>query len=149
LLLAAPSAQVASLQLRDVRRAMTRLPVEQRQVLLVVGLEGMNYDEAASVLGVPIGTVRSRLSRGRTMLRKLLGLTNESFGDGGAELGMMTATLSRARDHGGSSRRAAASMPRHRPISGRRHAATSIGNFSSAGVFDQPATASAARRVLR
>ena len=46
-------------------------PVEQRQAILLIGLEGMRYDEAAVVMGVPIGTVRSRLSRGRELLRKL------------------------------------------------------------------------------
>ena len=48
----------------------TRLD-EQRQVILLVGLEGMRYEEVAEILGVPIGTVRSRLSRGRDQLRIL------------------------------------------------------------------------------
>jgi RNA polymerase sigma-70 factor (ECF subfamily) len=51
---------------------MARLPEEQRQVLLLVGLEGMRYEEVAAVLDVPVGTVRSRLSRGRDMLRHLM-----------------------------------------------------------------------------
>jgi DNA-directed RNA polymerase specialized sigma24 family protein len=51
---------------------MGRLPEEQRQVLLLVGLEGMRYEEVAAVLNVPVGTVRSRLSRGRDMLRHLM-----------------------------------------------------------------------------
>ena len=58
--------------LRDLDRAMARLPEEQRQVLLLVGLEGMRYEEVATVLDVPVGTVRSRLSRGRDMLRYLM-----------------------------------------------------------------------------
>ena len=62
----------ASLQLRDLERAMARLPEEQRQVILLVGLEGMSYEEVAKILGIPIGTVRSRLSRGRDMLRELM-----------------------------------------------------------------------------
>src|ERR671926_754374 len=66
------STQGASLQLRDLDRAMARLPEEQRQVVLLVGLEGMRYEEVAVVLNVPVGTVRSRLSRGREMLRKLM-----------------------------------------------------------------------------
>jgi RNA polymerase sigma-70 factor (ECF subfamily) len=61
-----------SLQLRDLERAMARLPEEQRQVILLVGLEGMSYEEVAKILGIPIGTVRSRLSRGRDMLRELM-----------------------------------------------------------------------------
>lgn len=73
-LLTAPAAQGAALQLRDLDRAMTRLPEEQRQVLLLVGLEGMRYEEVAAVLQLPIGTVRSRLSRGRDALRRLMGM---------------------------------------------------------------------------
>jgi len=72
--LTVPSTQGAALQLRDLDRAMTRLPEEQRQVLLLVGLEGMRYEEVAAVLDVPVGTVRSRLSRGRDTLRHLLDL---------------------------------------------------------------------------
>ena len=72
--LTVPSTQGASLQLRDLDRAMARLPEEQRQVLLLVGLEGMRYEEVATVLDVPVGTVRSRLSRGRDMLRYLMDL---------------------------------------------------------------------------
>lgn len=70
--LTVPSTQGAALQLRDLDRAMSRLPEEQRQVLLLVGLEGMRYEEVATVLDVPVGTVRSRLSRGRDMLRYLM-----------------------------------------------------------------------------
>jgi RNA polymerase sigma-70 factor (ECF subfamily) len=61
-----------SLQLRDLERSIGLLPEEQRQVILLVGLEGMRYEEVAAVLDIPIGTVRSRLSRGREMLRKLM-----------------------------------------------------------------------------
>jgi RNA polymerase sigma-70 factor, ECF subfamily len=64
----------ASRQLHELERALNRLPLEQRESILLVGLEGLRYDEAASILGVPIGTVRSRLSRGREALRKLMGM---------------------------------------------------------------------------
>lgn len=59
------------LMLRDVMAALQRLPDEFRQVLLLVGLEQMSYAEAAKVLGVPQGTVMSRLARGRERLRAL------------------------------------------------------------------------------
>jgi RNA polymerase sigma-70 factor, ECF subfamily len=72
--LTAPSTQGAALRLRDLERAMKRLPEEQLQVLLLVGLEGMRYEEVANVLSVPVGTVRSRLSRGRDTLRQLMDL---------------------------------------------------------------------------
>ena len=83
--LTAPSNVEASLELRDLERAIARLPEEQRQVILLVGLEGMGYEEAAGVLGIPVGTVRSRLSRGRDSLRALLdheGVEDSRHGSG-------------------------------------------------------------------
>jgi RNA polymerase sigma-70 factor (ECF subfamily) len=68
----------ASRQLRELEHALARLPNEQREVVLLVGLEGIRYDEAAAILGVPIGTVRSRLSRARESLRKLLDRDEEA-----------------------------------------------------------------------
>jgi RNA polymerase sigma-70 factor (ECF subfamily) len=62
------------LELRDLERAIAKLPEEQRAVVLLVGLEGMRYEDVAAVLDVPVGTVRSRLSRGREALRRLIGL---------------------------------------------------------------------------
>ena len=62
----------ASRQMFELERALAQLPLEQRQVILLVGLEGMSYEDAAGILGIPVGTVRSRLSRGREILRKLL-----------------------------------------------------------------------------
>jgi RNA polymerase sigma-70 factor (ECF subfamily) len=69
--------QAKRLELRDLRRAIARLPEEQRAVILLVGLEGMRYEEVARVLEVPVGTIRSRLSRGREMLRQLMGFAPE------------------------------------------------------------------------
>ena len=66
--------QGKSLELRDLERAIAKLPEEQRAVILLVGLEGMRYEEVADVLGVPVGTVRSRLSRGREALRRQMDL---------------------------------------------------------------------------
>ncbi|HEY7458777.1 MAG TPA: sigma-70 family RNA polymerase sigma factor [Xanthobacteraceae bacterium] len=54
---------------RDIERGLALLPAEQREVLLLVTLEGMSYREAAEVQGVPIGTIMSRLSRARAALR--------------------------------------------------------------------------------
>jgi RNA polymerase sigma-70 factor (ECF subfamily) len=62
----------AALELRDLARALDRLPIEFREVLLLVGVEQLRYEEIAEVLGVPLGTVMSRLSRGRERLRALL-----------------------------------------------------------------------------
>ena len=67
------------LQLRDLEAAIGKLPAEQRQVILLVGLEGMRYEEVAVILGVPVGTVRSRLSRGRDQLRRLMDMGDDEF----------------------------------------------------------------------
>lgn len=71
--LVAPAAQLGWLEVRDLVVALGRLSAEQREVVLLVGLEGMSYAEAAAVLCVPVGTVMSRLSRGREALRRLTG----------------------------------------------------------------------------
>ncbi|MDJ0390947.1 RNA polymerase sigma factor [Roseomonas sp. E05] len=57
---------------RDVLAGLAVLPEEQRSVLLLVGVEDFSYAEAAVLLDVPIGTVMSRLSRGRERLRRLM-----------------------------------------------------------------------------
>ena len=69
--LAVPAGQLDRLVWRDFVRALATIPTEQREVVLLVGVEGMSYAEAARVLEVPIGTVMSRLSRGREALRRL------------------------------------------------------------------------------
>jgi RNA polymerase sigma-70 factor (ECF subfamily) len=61
--------QADTLEIRDLDRLLQRLPPEQREVLLLVGVEELSYGEVASVVGVPIGTVMSRLSRARERLR--------------------------------------------------------------------------------
>lgn len=61
------------LTMRDTRRAMAELPEEQRAVLMLVAVEDMSYADAAQVLGIPIGTVMSRLSRARRALVERLG----------------------------------------------------------------------------
>ncbi len=70
-----PAARAAAgdtLAVRDLERALTQLPEEQRAAVLLVSLEELSYEEAGKVLGVPVGTVMSRLSRGRERLRALM-----------------------------------------------------------------------------
>jgi RNA polymerase sigma-70 factor, ECF subfamily len=67
----------ASRKLRELERGLALLPMEQREAILLVGLEGLRYDEAAAIAGVPIGTIRSRLSRGREALRQILDIDEE------------------------------------------------------------------------
>lgn len=56
----------------DLERALRALPQAQRQVLLLIAFEDMSYDQVATVVGVPTGTVMSRLSRARARMRELL-----------------------------------------------------------------------------
>ena len=72
--LACPPDQHARLELRDLQRALAKLPERQRSAILLLGLEGMGYEEAASVADVPVGTIRSRVARGRESLRTMTGL---------------------------------------------------------------------------
>ena len=65
-------AQTAGLTLRDMDRALDTLPDQQRAVVLLVGVEGLTYAETAAVLEVPVGTVMSRLARGRERLRNYM-----------------------------------------------------------------------------
>jgi RNA polymerase sigma-70 factor, ECF subfamily len=65
--------QAQLLELRDLDRAIDQLPEQQRAAILLVCVEEMQYEEAASLLNLPIGTVRSRVSRGRATLRILTG----------------------------------------------------------------------------
>lgn len=63
--------QDAAMAVRDVATALQALPEDQRAVVLLVGVEDLSYEEAARVLGIPIGTVMSRLGRGRERLRRM------------------------------------------------------------------------------
>lgn len=63
----------AKLEASDVWSAMRRLPEEQREAVALVCIEGLAYREAAEALGVPIGTLTSRLARGREALQSMLG----------------------------------------------------------------------------
>lgn len=64
--------QFHRMELREIDKALAALPAAQRSTLLLISLEGLNYAETAEVTGVPVGTVRSRLSRGRSALTVLV-----------------------------------------------------------------------------
>jgi RNA polymerase sigma factor (sigma-70 family) len=70
--MAVQAVQGASLEIRDLERALSLIPTEQREVLLLIALEDMSYAEVANTLGIPIGTVMSRLSRAREKLRGMM-----------------------------------------------------------------------------
>ena len=70
--LSSPPMQERGLELRDLYRALARLPVDYREVLMLVAVEELRYAEVAEILNVPVGTVMSRLSRARERLRMLM-----------------------------------------------------------------------------
>jgi RNA polymerase sigma-70 factor (ECF subfamily) len=76
------------IEIRDFRRGLNELPESYKTVILLIGLEGMTYRQAAETLGVPIGTIMSRLCRGREILRQRMNgdypPAKVERGDGGA-----------------------------------------------------------------
>jgi len=70
--------QQAHLDFEDFRTALARVPAEQREALLLVGAQGMSYDDAAAIWGVAVGTIKSRVNRARTRLAELLSLESEA-----------------------------------------------------------------------
>ncbi len=70
--LAVAGDQVSHLELADFRKALAKLPPEQREALTMIGATGLSYEEAAEICGVAIGTIKSRLNRARTKLAELL-----------------------------------------------------------------------------
>jgi RNA polymerase sigma-70 factor (ECF subfamily) len=75
--LSTPPEQHGSLELQDLNLALTKLPLEQREVLLLIGAEGLSYEETARICGAKIGTIKSRVSRARARLAELLHLQDE------------------------------------------------------------------------
>lgn len=70
--LAAETRQQVHVETKDVLAALYALPDERREALVLVGVEGFNYRDAAAILGIPVGTLTSRLARGREQLRAML-----------------------------------------------------------------------------
>jgi RNA polymerase sigma-70 factor, ECF subfamily len=70
--LAVGPSQPANLEMQDVLRGLATLPEEQRQIVLLIAVEGFQYGEVAAMLGIPVGTVMSRLSRARDRLREFV-----------------------------------------------------------------------------
>lgn len=96
--LAYPAPQNTYVTCRELPKALDRLPREQRSVLLLVGLEGLSYRDAAEVLDVPVGTVMSRLSRGREALRAIMAPEPDNDEAQPARAKARTTRVSRQRD---------------------------------------------------
>ncbi len=62
---------------QDLYGALAKLPQEQREAILLVGAEGMSYEETADALGVKVGTIKSRVNRARNRLAELMGLAGQ------------------------------------------------------------------------
>ncbi|MET0546746.1 MAG: sigma-70 family RNA polymerase sigma factor [Caulobacterales bacterium] len=78
--------QLGRVEFQEFRTALGQLPDEQREALILVGASGFSYEEAADICGCAVGTVKSRVSRGRSQLAQLLGLQpGDSLGDGDAQ----------------------------------------------------------------
>ncbi|WP_260598386.1 sigma-70 family RNA polymerase sigma factor [Sphingomonas endolithica] len=72
-ILAAPASQDRHVELGDMQRALLHLPQPQREALILVGAGGFAYEEAAEICGVAVGTIKSRVARGRVALEAILG----------------------------------------------------------------------------
>lgn len=71
-ILVVSASQHDRLNVDDVSRALQKLPAEQREVLMLIGANGLSYEEAAEIMGCAIGTIKSRLARGRAALAALI-----------------------------------------------------------------------------
>jgi RNA polymerase sigma-70 factor (ECF subfamily) len=83
LLVAAPE-QPGNLELAELSRALQTLPLEQREALVLVGAGGFAYEEAAAIAGCAVGTIKSRVARGRKALEALMSAQGDSPGDRGS-----------------------------------------------------------------
>jgi RNA polymerase sigma factor (sigma-70 family) len=71
-ILAAPASQDKHVELGDMQRALLHLPQPQREALILVGAGGFAYEEAAEICGVAVGTIKSRVARGRVALEAVM-----------------------------------------------------------------------------
>jgi RNA polymerase sigma-70 factor, ECF subfamily len=72
--LCTPAEQDGHMEMQDFRAALTRLPDDQREALILVGAAGFSYEEAAEISGCAVGTIKSRVNRARNRLGDMLGL---------------------------------------------------------------------------
>jgi RNA polymerase sigma-70 factor (ECF subfamily) len=72
--LTSPPEQEGHLDFEDLKVALAKLPLEQREALLLVAAKGFSYEEAAAICGTKLGTIKSRVNRARAQLAELLGI---------------------------------------------------------------------------
>jgi RNA polymerase sigma-70 factor, ECF subfamily len=91
---ATPPTQEVHLEIEDFQRAFMGLPVEQREVLLLVGASGFSYEEASRIVGCAVGTIKSRVSRARRVLYpKVMGEADETADSTGRPFSERTAAI--------------------------------------------------------
>tara|TARA_B110001454_G_C12718908_1_gene433805 strand:+ start:2770 stop:3354 length:585 start_codon:yes stop_codon:yes gene_type:complete len=71
-ILVTPATQHVGLEVADVVQALQKINQEQREVLILIGANGLSYEEAAQIMGCAVGTIKSRLARGRMALQALI-----------------------------------------------------------------------------
>ena len=76
--LAQHPSQYGSLDMQDFRKALEKLPEEQREAIILVGASGFSYEEAADICGCALGTIKSRVNRARQKLQEILDIKGES-----------------------------------------------------------------------
>jgi RNA polymerase sigma-70 factor (ECF subfamily) len=82
--------QIGRIEFGELKRALAQLPDDQREALLLVGASGFSYEEAAEICGCAIGTIKSRINRGRSRLAELMDVDNgEDFGPDTATRGIL------------------------------------------------------------
>ena len=93
-LVTAPN-QIAHLDVADFKVALERLPADQREALVLVGASGFSYEEAATISGCAVGTIKSRVNRARTRLMKMLSI--ESIDDFGPDAALRSVAVDKPR----------------------------------------------------
>jgi len=79
--MAVPPSQDGTMDMRDFKVALAKLPDDQREAIILVGASGFSYDEAAEICGTAVGTIKSRVSRARVRLQELLNVNGaEDYG---------------------------------------------------------------------
>ena len=73
------------MDMQDFRAALTRLPDDQREALILVGAAGFSYEEAAEISGCAVGTIKSRVNRARNRLGEMLGMDGAAEDEPGAK----------------------------------------------------------------
>jgi RNA polymerase sigma-70 factor (ECF subfamily) len=85
--------QIGRIEFGELKRALSQLPDDQREALLLVGASGFSYEEAAEICGCAVGTIKSRINRGRTRLAQLMAIDGaDDFGPDAATRGILDGT---------------------------------------------------------